>query len=63
MTPRVELKKSWTNEFGRVYPVGTVLQMTPNKASELIRKKIAEKYSGEYPPKGKRKINLSQLKK
>ena len=47
--------------FGREYPVGTILQVTPGLGSELIRLKAADKYDGTYPPREKQKMNLSQL--
>ena len=63
MVVRVILKKSWTNKRGRVYPVGTVLQVTPALGSELLADKYAEKYDGAYPPKAKLKMDLSKLNK
>jgi hypothetical protein len=61
MVHRIMIKKAWVNKFGRQYPVGSVLTVTPNLGSELIRQKVADKYTGEYPPNKKQKINLSQL--
>jgi hypothetical protein len=61
MAVRILLKKSWTNIQGRVYPVGTILQLIPTKASELIADKIGEKYDGDYPPKNKIKMDLKHL--
>ena len=61
MQPRIKLLKSWTNEFGREYKAGTILQLIPTKASDLIRAKIGEKYDGDYPPKEKVKVDLKQL--
>ncbi len=58
---RVRLLKSWANVRGRVYPVGTILQVTSYLASELLADKTAENYSGDYPPKSKMKMNLKQL--
>ena len=63
MAFRVKLKKKWKNEFGKEYPVNTILQLIPGKAIELIDGGIAEKYDGEYPPKQKVKMSLSQLNK
>lgn len=62
MKLRVILLKSWTNEFGRTYPVGTIIQGTTALLMNLIGEQIGELYAGEYPPKEKRKINLKQLK-
>lgn len=66
MAVRVRLVKSWTNTQGKVYAVGTILQLIPSLASELLADKIGEKYDGQYPPKqgreNKLKIKLSQLK-
>ncbi len=59
---KVILKKSWTNRFKRKYPVGYVLGVDDVLGSELIKSGIAEKYEGEYPPKGKQKIELSNIK-
>lgn len=59
---RVQLKKSWTNEFNRSYGIGTVLQLIPSVAKELIENEIGVEYKGEYPPKEKVKIDLKQLK-
>lgn len=61
MQPRVKLLKRWADEFGNSYPVGTILQVTPAAGSELVRTKVAEKYTGFYPPKEKVKIDLKQL--
>jgi hypothetical protein len=62
MQPRVILLKSWTTEFGKKHPIGTVLQMIPTAASELIMDGIAKKYEGEYPPKNKIKVDLKTIK-
>lgn len=61
MAVRVILTRKWKNMFGREYPVGTILQVTPQLGSDLIRLKTANKYTGDYPPKTKQKIELSQL--
>lgn len=61
MAYRIRLKKKWSNQFGRAYPVGTVLQTDPYLGSELIRLKYGDKYEDKYPPSEKQKINLEQL--
>jgi hypothetical protein len=61
MAYRVRLLKKWANQFGKSYPVGTVLQTDAELGSELIRLKYGEKYEGEYPPK-KLNISLNNLK-
>lgn len=58
---RVILKQKWANMFGKEYPVGTILQTDDVLASELIGKKIADVYTGPYPPPEKIKIDLKQL--
>jgi len=63
MAVRIKLNKSWANFQGKQYAVGTILQLTSELASELIRNKIGEKYEGDYPPRKKFKIELSQLTK
>lgn len=58
---RVRLIKSWKHPYkSKPYAVGTVLQVDKSLESELLKSKVAVKYSGEYPPK-KEKINLKQL--
>lgn len=59
---RVILKKSWTNFFNRKYPVGTILQVGKELQKELKEKGYAEDYKGSYPPNGKIKIELANLK-
>lgn len=63
MAVRILLNKSWVNFQGRKYPVGTILQLTKDKASELIAEGIGEFYDGQYPPNDKTKIELSNLTK
>jgi hypothetical protein len=58
---RVTLLKKWANMFGKEYPVGTILQTDDVLASELIGSKIAEVYTGPYPPVEKMKLDLKQL--
>jgi hypothetical protein len=58
----VILKKSWTNKFNRTYPIGTILKVDNMLGSDLIKSKVAEKYSEEYPPKGKTKTEFFKPK-
>jgi hypothetical protein len=58
---RVILKKS-TWILKKKKPVNTVLVVTNEKATELFHNGVAEEYKGEFPPKKKHKMNLSQLK-
>lgn len=59
---RVRLLKSWKSANNKTYPVGTILQLLNSLSMELIADKVAEVYNGEYPPREKQKIKLSQLK-
>lgn len=61
MVNRVLLKKAWTSEQNKVYPVNTVLQVDNKLFNELIKNKYGETYNGHYPPKGKFKMKLEQL--
>lgn len=59
---RIKLKKSWKHPYrDKPYAVGTILQVAPYLASELLADKVAEVYKGEYPPKDKSKTDLKQL--
>lgn len=55
---RVRLLKKW-----RVYVIGTTLEVADPKAKELIQSGIAERYTGEYPPKQKVKTEFFKPKK
>lgn len=61
---RVILKKAVRkNEWSsKVWPVNQVLVVTQERAEELIASGSAVVYKGEFPPKKKQKMNLSQLK-
>lgn len=63
MPVRILLKKKWKNVQGKEYAVGTILQVVPSLGSALIADKVGEFYEGDYPPKKKIKIELSQLNK
>jgi hypothetical protein len=54
---RIRLLKKW-----RHWVKGTTLEVADPKAKELIRDNIAEKYSGEYPPKKKMKTDFFKPK-
>lgn len=56
---RVILRKA-TVILGKKKPVNTVLVVTDEKFKELGDS--CEEYKGVFPPKGKHKMNLSQLK-
>ena len=60
---RIILNKSWRHpKLNKLYTVATVLQCDAILASELLADKIGVLYTGEYPPKGKIKMDLKQLK-
>lgn len=60
---RLKLIKSWKHPYKvKAYSVGTILQVDKELEKLLLEHKVAVKYSGEYPPKKKEKINLKQLK-
>ncbi len=61
MAVKILLKKKWTNSQGKEYAVGTILQVIPSLGSQLIADKFGDFYEGDYPPKDKLKIELSQL--
>lgn len=54
--------KSWTNVFGRKYPIGTVLQCDKQLHEELIDMGWAEDFDGLYPPKTKKKTDFFKPK-
>jgi hypothetical protein len=45
-----------------MYAVGTILNYSKGVAEKMISDGNAEKYTGPYPPKGKMKMNLRDLK-
>lgn len=64
MAVRVRLLKPYTHIYKtRPWPIGQVLQLTTQLASELLADKIAEIYEGEYPPKEKMKTDYFKPKK
>jgi hypothetical protein len=58
---KVRLLKKWDNK-GKCYAMGTTLEVADQKAKELIRDNVAEKYTGEYPPKQKMKTEFFKPK-
>lgn len=60
--PRIQLVKSWTNAFGRKYPVGQILQGTKELVNELISSGTAKEYKGVYPPRMKVKSDFFKPK-
>lgn len=57
----VEFTKS-TIIRGKRWPAKTKLRVTPQKGKELLSSGFAEEYKGVFPPKGKVKVDLKQLK-
>jgi hypothetical protein len=55
---RVELKKKWINDFGKVYAVGTILSLSDSLANKLISAGTGKIYNGKYPPKKKVKTDF-----
>lgn len=61
---RIILKKSVKKSTSSKYwAVGTVMVVTDEFGNSLVKKGSASIYGGEFPPKKKTKIELSQLKK
>ncbi len=58
---RIILKKSLV-VLGRKRSVGTVMVVTNERGVDLLSSGFAEGYTGEFPPKGKVKWDLKQLK-
>ena len=55
---RIRLLKKW-----REWPIGRVIEIFDGVAKTMIRDGIAERYTGEYPPKQKMKTDLFKPKK
>lgn len=47
---------------GVLFKKGERAQVRIEKGNELISKGVAKEYKGDWPPKGKTKINLKDLK-
>jgi hypothetical protein len=58
---RVRLLRSHRTPHA-MYAVGTILNYSKGVAEKMIIDGNAEKYTGPYPPKGKMKMNLRDLK-
>jgi hypothetical protein len=54
---KIRLLKKW-----RTWPVGRVIEIFDTTAKEMIHDRIAVKYTGEYPPKGKMKTDFFKPK-
>lgn len=60
---RMRLLKSYKHKYKlKAWPIGQVIQVDSNLASELLADKIAELYSDEYPPKAKQKTEFFKTK-
>lgn len=49
----VKLSKSWTNVFGKKYPIGTPLQVHKDLGRKLIEDGYGEEYDGSRQVKSK----------
>lgn len=58
----VVLKKSWTNKFGRKYPVGQKIPCDKQLEAELINNGYAEGFEGKVLSKKKVKTNFFKNK-
>jgi hypothetical protein len=54
---RVQLIKGWIWN-GIKLPIGKIIPASNSLGADLIKKKIAKEYNGEYPPKSKMKTNF-----
>jgi hypothetical protein len=59
---KVILNKSWTNKFGKKYPIGTIIPCDKDLSARLINEGYGEKYEGKYPPKAKVKTDFFNKK-
>jgi hypothetical protein len=59
---RVRLLKSWTNQQGRKYPIGTVITFDRAFSKNMIEQGLAKEYNGEYPRVKKEKIEFFKPK-
>jgi hypothetical protein len=60
---KVILLKSWKHPYKiKPLPIGKIMGCSPQLASELIADKIAELYTGVYPPKEKTKTEFFKPK-
>jgi len=58
---RIRLLRKHENGFGKYY-IGHILNLTNSYAFKLIKEGIAERYTGEYPPKSKMKTDFFKPK-
>jgi hypothetical protein len=54
---RIRLTKKWESKAGS-FAFGTVLEVTDDKAKELINDRSAIRYEGDYPPTEKMKTEF-----
>lgn len=54
---KIRLLKKW-----RTWALATILEVDDQKAKEMIRDNIAEKYNGQYPPRSKMKTDFFKPK-
>ena len=60
---RLRLLKSYKHKYKlKPWPIGQVIQTDMALAGELLADKIAELYTGEYPPKDKPKTDFFKPK-
>lgn len=59
---KARLVKSWTNIFGRKYPIGQVILCHPDLHKELIDDGYAEDFDGVYSAKKKKKTEFFKPK-
>lgn len=59
---RVRLLRSWTNETGNKYPVGSFLDLWGKLAKELIQDRFAVEDNTKFPIKRKMKTNFFKPK-
>jgi hypothetical protein len=59
---RIRLLRQFSTTHGK-YAIGTVLNLTNSYAQRVIADGIAIAYTGEYPPRTKLRIRLSDLNK
>lgn len=58
MTIAVELIRSWTNEYGRKYPIGQRIKGDRKLTDRLIAEGYAKRYNGDPFSKHKVKTNF-----
>jgi len=58
---RIRLLKGWEH-MGKRLPIGKLITAAGSLGKKLIAQKIAEEYTGEYPPKKKMKTDFFKPK-